>query len=97
MNRTLYLKTASTILNGRAFQTGAPARPKILQEIAGQTASFESGVAKLGDSERRQLLASLTPMLERERRRCKSRAGCYDAGRHISLYLAVKTINQMNT
>lgn len=95
MNRTILLKTASAILNGRILRQQGTARPMIVQEMAGQTASFESSVAKLKPIERRQLLASVSRLLERERRRCKARAGLYDAGRHISLYLAVKSIMQI--
>ena len=96
MNRTLYLKTASTILNGKALRSNGPARPIFAQEIAGHAQSFQNGIANLGPSERGQLLTNLTLMLERERRRCKARAGRYDAGRHIGLYLAVKSLMKMD-
>ncbi len=96
MNRTQYLKTASAILNGRSARADCTGRPIVVQEIAGQTATFERGIAELKPSERAQMLASLAPMLERERRRCKARAGRYDAGRHISLYLAVKSLKSIN-
>ncbi len=92
MNRTQYLKTASAILNGRSTRPDGSGRPTVVQEIAGQTATFERGIAKLELHERAQMLEYLAPMLERERRRCKARAGRYDAGRHISLYLAVKSL-----
>lgn len=67
----------------------------IVQEMAGQTASFESSIARLESGERRLLLASVARLLERERRKCRARADQYDAGRHISLYLAVKSITQI--
>jgi hypothetical protein len=94
MNRTLYLQCASSIRIGRIRTEVAAAPAKSAQEIAGFAAGFEVNVSRLSVSERSHLLSSLLPMLERERRKCKARAGRYDAGRHISLYFAVKSLTQ---
>jgi hypothetical protein len=95
MNRTIFLKTASSIRNDRIRTQGTAARAMTVQSLAGFAAGFESNIAKLSASERSLMLSSLLPMLERERRKCKARAARYDAGRHISLYLAVKSLTHM--
>jgi hypothetical protein len=96
MNRTTFLRTASSIRNGRIRTEGTAARTMTVQAIAGFAHEFEICAAKLAPTERTILLSSLLPMLERERRKCKARAGRYDAGRHISLYMAVKSLMKMD-
>ncbi len=90
MNRLNILKTASAIRDGRAKGAAYGFQMQILPRIAGFEASFETNAKMLAPSERSQLLSTLTQMLERERRKCRARAGRYDAGRHIGLYMAVK-------
>ncbi len=92
MNKVKLLKTASAMRDAKAKAAGSDPASGFLPKIAGLTASFETGLAKLRPEERKHLLSSLVQMLERERRKCRARAGRYDAGRHISLYMAVKIL-----
>ena len=92
MNKVKLLKTASAMRHGRTKAAESCAASGFLPKMAGLAASFETGLAKLRPEERSHLLLSLKQLLERERRRCRARAGRYDAGRHISLYMAVKTL-----
>lgn len=53
---------------------------------------FRELVKDLNQGERIQLMQSLKASLEKERRRCLGRKHNYDPGRHISLYIAIKTL-----
>lgn len=92
MNRTAYLKTAVAICNERNRTKGKLQAEQKFSKTADLAASIKENLAKLMPVESEQLLFDLTRMLERERRKCKARAGLYDAGRHIHLYLAVKNL-----
>lgn len=46
----------------------------------------------LNKAERLDLVDALKASLEKERRRCLGRKNNYDPGRHISLYIAIKTL-----
>lgn len=93
MNKVKFLKTASVLRTDMANTAGLGSATGYLPKMAGLSATFETGAARLSADEREQFISSLKQMLERERRRCRARAGRYDAGRHIGLYMAIKMLN----
>lgn len=93
MNKVKFLKTASVLRTDKAKTAGHEPATVYLPRMAGLPASFEAGAARLSADEREQFISSLKQMLDRERRRCRARAGSYDAGRHIGLYMAIKMLN----
>ncbi len=93
MKRAVYLKTAIAIRDeGTRIKEDHMHAVQKLPKTADLAASYKEHLAQLMPTESKQLLFELTRMLERERRKCKARAGLYDAGRHIHLYLAVKSL-----
>lgn len=94
MDRTRYIKIAAATRNSRARALSAHASTQVLHSIAGICGKTEERLSKLTAEERGLLLTTLTAMLKRERRRCRARAGRYDAGRHIGLYMAVKFLTE---
>lgn len=93
MNRIRQLQIASAL---RAEKAGAGGPRTMLQGFCAAEEAAAAHLAKLTPDERRLLLATLSGMLKRERRRCRARAAQYDAGRHIGLYIAVKHLTANN-
>jgi hypothetical protein len=58
----------------------------------GFASRFRELAKDLNQGDRIQLLQSLKASLEKERRRCLGRKHNYVAGRHINLYIAIKTL-----
>ena len=94
MDKTRYLKIAAANRASRASASIQRANIHDMGCIAGLCGKTEARLAVLTVEERGLLLMTLTRMLERERRRCRARAGRYDAGRHIGLYMAVKFLTE---
>lgn len=92
MDKRLYLTVARSALNERMTRREGHTRCVTLDAFEASANAYENLIGQLNNRERSALLQSLSTSLEKERRRCKARKWNYDAGRHISLYVAVKTL-----
>lgn len=92
MNKGLLLSVAHSARADRLEMFHRQAGGLTVNATTSWASDYEAMVGRLSESERCMLLRSLSASLEKERRRCKARKWNYDAGRHISLYIAVKTL-----
>lgn len=95
MEKTLYLKTACQIRKWRQDRPGSNSAHHFMEKEYVIGTRFSELAGELDEQQRRTLLLALKSSLEKERRRSLARKCSYDAGRHISLYIAVKTLSDM--
>jgi hypothetical protein len=92
MNRRVFLNVATRLRLAKSGATAKNSQPRQSHSVVNVTALDVAKYAGLTATERHVLRSTLEIMLQRERRRCKARAGSYDPGRHIALYVAVKAL-----
>ncbi len=97
MNRRVFLNVAAGLRVAKSGATAKISQPTRGHSVVNVTALAVEKYSGLTAEERRVLRSTLEIMLQRERRRCKARAGSYDPGRHIALYVAVKALAQVQT
>jgi hypothetical protein len=94
MDKNRYLSVANSIRRDRLHVSNQAQRFRFMETESAVSARFCDLAAKLVESEKQALLNSLKSSLEKERRRKLGRKASYDPGRHIGLYLAVKSLSQ---
>jgi hypothetical protein len=92
MEKCQFLKVANGVRKERSCRAPDNKTGRNLEVERSAALRFSELAKDLSGGERLQLLQSLKSSLEKERRRCIGRKHNYDPGRHISLYIAIKTL-----
>lgn len=96
MDKSQFLTIAHSVRKERVPQSTHSTTGRNFETECSLSLRFGKLAEDLTKTEQLVLVASLKASLEKERRRCKGRKLNYDPGRHISLYIAIKTLSSYN-